>query len=255
MEEKGYIEIRVNNIEGSFNPENVDINDVRSVILNIETFLFPTAEEKRLRPQISYDLDSGSAVHKFLLPISLVILFNGLTAEIKKRNSLEFLDHKRQEIIYSFQDKAFKEGLFFEFASSLSLDASLMINPSTNFKVTLPQFYESEFYLYGEIYQEGGKKPNIHISTTKFGNLTVSATKEQIIEGDKKTYQPYGIKVRGKKGFNDEKPFDLTLIDFVNYRPVYDKSLLERVIAKASTNLSKIKNVDSWIGEMKGDGV
>lgn len=62
-----------------------------------------------------------------------------------------------------------------------------------------PKFYESEFYLYGEIYQEGGKNPNIHISTSKFGNITISATKEQILNGEKKTYKPYGVKVKGKK--------------------------------------------------------
>jgi hypothetical protein len=29
--------------------------------------------------------------------------------------------------------------------------------------------------------------------------LTISATKEQILDGEKKTYKPFGIKVRGRK--------------------------------------------------------
>ena len=118
-----------------------------------------------------------------------------------------------------------------------------------------PQFYESEFYLYGEIYQEGGKNPNIHISTSKFGNLTISATKEQILDGEKKTYRPFGIKVRGRKNLSDGKFSDLKLIEFINYRPIFDKSLLEKVIERASVNLSKIKNLDSWIDGLKTDGI
>ena len=112
-------------------------------------------------------------------------------------------------------------------------------------------FYESEFYLYGKIYQEGGKKPILHISTEKYGNLVVSATKDQIMKGEKKTYKLYGIKVRGKKNFENDALKDLKLVEFIPYNPVFDKVLLEKVIEKASVNLSKIKDVDTWLDEIK----
>lgn len=255
MEEQGYIEIRVDNTSHSLSPRDVDIDEVKSVISDIETFLFPTRDEKKLRPQIAYDIESGSARHRFFLPISSVLLFNGLTAEISKRNSLDFLDYKRQEIIDKFQKKAIREGLVFQFNSSLSDSPSLTVDSNTGYDMIAPQYYESQFYLYGEIYQEGGKSPNIHISTVKFGNLTVAATKEQIIEGDKKTYKTYGIKVKGKKNLRDGTLSDLRLIDFIRYRPVFDKKLLQKVIDKAAINLSKIKDVDAWIDELKTDGI
>ena len=251
----GYIELRIDNLNKNLSPKDVDINEIRSVISDIETFLYPTRDEKKLRPQISYDIESGSAIHKFYLPISAVILFNGLTSEISKRKSLDFLDYRRQEIIDKIQKKAIKEGFFIEFNSSLSNKPSLVIDYNTNYDMIAPQFYESEFYLYGEIYQEGGKNPNIHISTSKFGNLTISATKEQILDGEKKTYRPFGIKVRGRKNLSDGKFSDLKLIEFINYRPIFDKSLLEKVIERASVNLSKIKNLDSWIDGLKTDGI
>ncbi|HFK5509955.1 TPA: hypothetical protein ACGZ9U_000857 [Elizabethkingia anophelis] len=255
MEEQGYIEIRVDNFDNSLTPSDVDINDIKVLISDIEIFLYPTREDKKLRPHISYNIESGSARHKFFLPISAVILFNGLTAEIGKRGSLDFLDYKRQEVIDKFQKRAVKGGFIIEFGSSLSKEPSLIINNSTAYDMITPQFYESEFYLYGEIYQEGGKNPNIHISTEKYGNLTISAKKEQILDGEKKTYKPYGIKVKGKKNLADDKFSDLKLIEFINYRPVYDKSLLEKVIEKASVNLNKIKNLDNWIEEIKAESI
>ena len=254
MEEQGYIEIRVDNLNHTLSPKDVDINDLRNVISDIETFLYPTREEKRLRPEIAYNIEAGSAKHKFYLPVSAVILFSGLTSEIKKRNTLDFLDYKRQEVIDNFQKKAIREGFTIEFNSSLTEQPTLVINSETSYNMVVPQFYESEFYLYGEIYQEGGKSPNIHIATSRVGNLTVSATKEQILDGEKKTYKPYGIKVKGKKSLSDGRFSDLQLIEFIAYKPVFDRSLLDKVIEKAAVNLSKIKNVDAWIDELKAEG-
>jgi hypothetical protein len=255
VEEQGYIELRVTNKDNSLSPKDIDINEVKEFISDIETFLYPNRKEKQNRPHISYDLEEGSAKHKFFLPITAVILFNGLTSEINNRNNLDFLDYKRQSIIDKFQKRAISDGYVIEFNNSLTKEVTLTIDYTTNFEMIAPTFYESEFYLYGEIYQEGGKKPNLHISTKKFGNLTVKATKEQIMDGEKKTYKPYGIKVRGKKSLEDESLTDLELIEFIQYKPVFNKSLLDKVIEKASENLSKITNVDAWLDDIKAEGI
>ena len=77
----------------------------------------------------------------------------------------------------------------------------------------------------------------------------------QLKNGEKKTYKAYGIKVKGKKSFKDNKLSDLELIEFIQYKPIFNKSLLEKVIERASVNLSKISNVDSWIDSLKTDGI
>ena len=255
MEEQGYIELRVTNKDNTLRPKDIDINEVKEFMSDVESFLYPNRKEKQNRPHISYDIEEGSIKHKFFLPITAVILFNGLTNEIRNRNNLDFLDYKRQSIIDKFQKKAIKESYTIEFNNSISEKPSLVIDYSTNFEMITPTFYESEFYIYGEIYQEGGKTPNLHISTKKYGNLTIAATKEQIMDGEKKTYKPYGIKVRGKKSFEDDKPTDLELVEFIQYTPVFNKPLLEKIIKKASVNLSKITNVDAWIDDLKAEGI
>lgn len=255
MEELGYIEIRVTNRDNTLTPKDVDINEVKEFISDIETFLFPTRLDKQRRPHISYDIEEGSAKHKFFLPISAVILFNGLTTEIKTRNNLDFLDYKRQTIIDKLQKKARRQDYVIEFSNSLSKEPSLIIDSASDYEAITPTFYEGEFYLYGEIYQEGGKNPNIHITTKEYGNVTISATKEQIINGEKKTYKVYGVKVRGKKSFDNDNLSDLELIEFIQYRPLFSKSLLNKVIEKASDNLSKITDVDVWVNDIKAEGI
>jgi hypothetical protein len=105
-------------------------------------------------------------------------------------------------------------------------------------------YINTEFLLYGEVYQEGGIVPNFHINTREYGKLTVSATKEQIVEGEKRVYRIYGLKMQGKQNIETKMPFDLKLLDFIEYNPVFDKAQLNILIEKATPNLSKIKNVD-----------
>lgn len=255
MEEQGYIEIRVTNRDNSLSPKDVDINEIKDFIVDVESFLYPNRKEKRNRPHISYTIEDGSAKHKFFLPVTAVILFNGLTSEIKNRNNIDFLDYKRQSVIDKFQKRAVREGYKIEFNNSISNNPALIIDDATNYEMIAPTYFESEFYLYGEIYQEGGKNPNLHISTKKYGNIKVSATKEQIMNSEKKTYKPYGIKVRGKKNLEDNSLYDLVLLEFIQYKPIFNKSLLDKVIEKASGNLSKITNVDTWLNDIKAEGV
>lgn len=253
MEEIGYIEIKIDNAYKTLSPKDLDINEVKELILNFEAFLYPTRKERGARPHISYLLGEGSASNKFFLPISGILLFNGLTSEISKRQDLSFLSYKQQEIISNFQKQATDRGLIIELRSSLNPDKpTLVIDKTTDFQINLPQYYEGEFYLYGEIYQNGGKEPNIHIATDE-GNITVYATKEQISEGENKLYKTYGIKARGKKSLEDGSYSDLKLLEFITYKPVFNLNLLNKAIEKAMPNLGKIENVDEWIDDLKAE--
>lgn len=253
MEEKGYIEIKINNRDKTLTPKDIDISEVKELISDVETLLFPTRQEKKTRSKISYDIEEGSARNIFYLPISSVIFFNGLIQEINSRKSINFLDYKRQNIIYNFQKKAKENDYTFELINSLSPESKLIIDKNSDFQLTALDYVESEFYIYGEIYQEGGKNPNLHINSDKYGNLTVAATKEQLLEGDKKIYKTYGLKVSGKKNIEDGFIYDLKLIDYIEYEPVFNKSLLNDIIKKASVNLNKIKNVDEWIYNLRAE--
>jgi hypothetical protein len=256
MEEKGFIEVK---IEGTVSGKkltslDVDISEIKEIINDIESFLYPTRSEKTERPLIAYKIEEGSAKHKFFLPITGVILFNGLIGEINHRKNIDFLDYKRAEIIANFQKTAKEKDLQITFSSSVSDNKILKINRETNFYNVSADWINTELSLYGEIYEEGGMNPNLHISTKEYGKLTVSATKEQLLEGDNKLYKIYGIKAFGKQSIVDGRPFDLKLDRFIEYNPVFNKKELDALISKASPNLSKIKNVDDWLNQIRGGG-
>jgi hypothetical protein len=131
-------------------------------------------------------------------------------------------------------------------------DTANKTNESLHYVSHSAEWINTELYLYGEIYQEGGITPNIHIQTKEYGKLTTSATKQQLADAGEILDRICGVKVTGKQGLEDKIPFDLQLDSFIDYNPCFDKSELDLLIAKAAPNLSEIKNVDDWLSQIRG---
>jgi hypothetical protein len=254
VEEQGYIEVRIDGTVGNkpLNPIDIDIAEIKEIISDVETFLYPSRSDKAERPHISYRIEDGSARNLFYLPISGVILFNGLCTEIKNRGNIDFLDNKRTEIIDKFQRKATEKNLEISFYSSSSKDPILKINKDTAYFKVAATFIETEFLLYGKINEEGGNNPNFHLLTNEYGKLVVSATEQQLLEGEKRLFKVYGVRAKGKQNLADGKPFDLKLIDYITYNPNYDEHKLDLLIERASPKWNTVHDVDTWLQQIRG---
>ena len=254
MEEQGYIEVKIDGKVGnkSIKPIDIDIAEIKEIISDVETFLYPTRTEKAERPHISYKIEEGSARNLFYLPISGVLLFNGLSTEIKSRGNIDFLDNKRAEIIDKFQRKALESNLEISFISSSAIDPILKINKDTSYFKIAANYIETEFVIYGKINEEGGNNPNFHLLTKEYGKLVVSASEQQLLEGEKRLFKIYGVRAKGKQNLTDGKPFDLKLIDYITYNPNFDEHKLDLLIKRASIKLNAISNVDNWLLEIRG---
>jgi hypothetical protein len=253
MEERGHIEVKIEGKVGNkpLKPEDIDIAEIKEIISDIESFLYPGRAEKAERPHISYKIVEGSARHFFHLPISAVLLFNGLTGEIASRGTIDFLDFKRAEIIEKFQKKVLEKNYEITLTNSLSEAKSLIINKDTKYFNVAADFIETELILYGKINAEGGVNPNFHIETKDYGRLTVDATVEQLLEGEKRLYKFYGIRVSGKQNLLNGKPYDLILLNYIEYTPVFNRIELDILIERATPNLSKITDVDAWLNQLR----
>lgn len=254
MEEQGYIEVKIDGMVGNkpLKPIDVDIAEIKEIINDVETFLYPTKGEKAERPHISYKIEEGSARNLFYLPISGVLLFNGLTTEIKNRGNIDFLDNKRAEIINKFQRKASEKNLEISFISSSTKEPFLKINKDTGYFKVAATFIETEFILYGKVNEEGGNYPNFHLLTKEYGKLIISATEQQLLEGEKRLFKVYGVRAKGKQNLVDGKPFDLKLIDYITYNPNYDEHKLDLLIERASAKWNTIPNIDVWLSQIRG---
>jgi hypothetical protein len=254
VEEQGYIEVKIDGLIGNkpIKPIDIDIADIKEIISDVETFLYPKRGDKAERPHISYKLEEGSARHLFYLPISSVLLFNGLSGEINNRGNIDFLDSKRAEVIDKFQRNAKEKNLEITFYSSSNPKPLLKINKETQFFKIAATHIETEFVLYGKVNEEWGNNPNFHLLTKEYGKLVISATEQQLLEGEKRLFKIYGVRAKGKQNLIDGKPFDLKLIDYITYNPNYDEHKLDLLIERASVIWNAIPNVDSWLNELRG---
>jgi hypothetical protein len=254
VEEQGYIEVRVEGKVGDkpLKPIDIDIAEIKEMISDVETFLYPNRAAKAERPHISYKIEEGSARHLFYLPISGVLLFNGLAGEITKRGNIDFLDHKQAAIIDKFQRKAAEKDYEISFVSSTVEEPILKINKTTDFFQVAATYIETEFVLYGKINEEGGNNPNFHLVTKEYGKLVVSATEQQLLAGEKRLFKVYGVRAAGKQNLADGKPFDLRLIDYITYNPNYDEHKLDMLIQRASAKWNAVTNVDTWLEQIRG---
>ncbi len=254
MEEQGYIEVKIDGKVGNkpLKPIDIDISEIKEIISDVETFLYPTRGEKAERPHISYKIEEGSARNLFYLPISGVLLFNGLSTEIRTRGNIDFLDNKRAEIIDKFQRRAAEKSLEISFFSSSAKETFLKINKDTSYFKIAANYIETEFILYGKINEEGGNNPNFHLLTKEYGKLVISASEQQLLEGEKRLFKVYGVRAKGKQNLADGKPFDLKLIDYITYNPNYDEHKLDLLIKRASIKWNEITNVDSWLQQIRG---
>jgi hypothetical protein len=254
VEEQGYIEIKVDGIVGSkpLKPIDIDIAEIKEMISDVETFLYPNRTAKAERPHIAYKIEEGSARHLFYLPISGVLLFNALGSEIMKRGNIDFLDPKQAAVIDKFQRKAAENNFEISFVSSSSEAPILTINKSTAYFKVTASYIETEFILYGKINEEGGNNPNFHLVTKEYGRLVVSATEQQLLEGEKRLFKVYGVRAKGKQNLSDGKPYDLKLIDYITYNPNYDEHKLDLLIQRASVQWNSVANVDAWLQQIRG---
>jgi hypothetical protein len=254
VEEIGFIEVKIDGFIGDkpLKPIDIDINEIKDMINDVEVFLYPNRNEKAVRPHISYKLEEGSIRNLFYLPISGVLLFTGLTGEINARGNIDFLDNKRAEIIDKFQRKAKEKNLEISFFSSSNDKPILKISQKTQFFKITASFIETEFILYGKINEEGGNNPNFHLLTKEYGKLVIGATEKQLLEGEKRLFKVYGVRAKGKQNLADGKPFDLKLIEYITYNPNFDEDKLDLLIERASINWNPISNVDTWLNEIRG---
>ena len=165
---------------------------------------------------------------------------------------IDFLDFKRAEIIEKFQKKAKEKSIEITFSNSSSNAKTLKITKDTKFFNVAADFIETEFTLYGKINEEGGNNPNFHILTKEYGRLTISASEEQLISGEKRLYKVYGVRVSGKQSLSDGKLSDLKLLNYIEYNPVYDSDELNILIQRAAKKWETITDVDAWLNELRG---
>ncbi len=236
-------------------PELFDISDIKQLITDFENMLFPGS--KKDRPHVSYRIEEGSVDNIFTTTRQEVIGFNALLADIQKQETIDLLEYRSALAFENLQKNSDETDLTYEITTSVAEESTpFIISPKTAWKRTEATWVDSEFYVYGEITDAGGKNSsNIHLDTKEFGNLTIATEKFTLKEKEENIlYRTYGVRVKGKQhlqtGEMDTK--SLQLIELIDIQKKYDSDYLESLIDKATPRWKGI-DTDEWLKEIRGD--
>lgn len=121
MEQTGYISIiiRGKTANGNLNPKDIDIDETKELLSDVETLLFPSKNEQTERTKVAYEGQEGSGKNLFFIPLAKVIMFSALMSEVGKQGSVDLLDPKAATILDKWQRKAQITGRQYEIYSSV----------------------------------------------------------------------------------------------------------------------------------------
>ncbi len=257
MSKKESIIIRVTGKIGQkdISPDLFDISEIKNLISDFENMLFPGS--KKGRPHVSYRIEDGSVKNIFTTSRQEVVGFNALLVDVEEQETIDILDHKSALAFENLQKSSDERNLTYEISTSVSeRKIPFLISPKTVWKRTEATWVDSEFYVYGEITDAGGKNSsNIYVDTKEFGVLTIATDKSTLKEKEKNIlYRTFGVRVKGKQhlqtGEMDTK--SLELIELIDINKKYDSNYLESLIEKATPRWKDI-NADEWLEELRGD--
>jgi hypothetical protein len=253
MSDSGYIEIHISGLKNgiALSPESYDIRELRSVIDTVDSIL-----GKDRKGDVVFERVAEGSVRNIIKSSAQNIMLATVIFQLLPGNEqLNGLEPKTAEAVEMVQQNARKTGYTYTFSTSEWTDG-VSISPETNYAREVPAFVDAEYYFYGRIVDAGGKSSaNIHIDVEKMGVLTISAS-EEYLKGQERNllYHTCGVRARGKQNpsTGEMDKSSLELISILDYNPSFNENYLKELVRRATPALSKIKDKQKWLDEIRG---
>ncbi|MEI9944556.1 MAG: hypothetical protein WDN26_10100 [Chitinophagaceae bacterium] len=103
MENLGNISVRISGLTpaGKLTPKEFDISEIKEILSDFETLLFPSRAEKDIRPKIAYEIKEGSVNNLFFLPLANTIMFSALIDAVGKNGNIDLLEKNKHPLLIS----------------------------------------------------------------------------------------------------------------------------------------------------------
>ena len=242
------------NHSGRVSMKDYDIRELKELLENVDMLL--SSQSKDSRATVSYSVDGGSVLNKFLTTRQMAIQLSAVLSMVAIQNSLDGLELRTARSFENIQQIARKRGYEFEIYSSEKPESILKITPQTDFHIKEDVWVDAEFYLYGTLVDAGGKNTsNIHITTEKGKNYTIATTREQLRDEERNLlYKFFGVRASGKQKLDtgEIKEDSLQLIELLTFNPVFNEKYIGSLIKKATPKWADVKDVDEWVRGIRG---
>lgn len=133
----------------------------------------------------------------------------------------------------------------------------IIIDADTNYTVAKEVWYEVELYLYGTVYDMGGKsKPNVHLELENGKSLKIESDAKQLTkDGENRLYTRQLVRIRAEQKYGTKELRNERLVSFEYYEPVDDEEQYKKIASMAKTAWAGIGNASKWVENLRGSSV
>lgn len=234
-------------------PDLVPLSLLRDFSKDIYELINELNENRKAENLIS--IEKGSLKIKSIVTL---LAFNSLVSEIgvlSQNNDFSRVNSKIGKILEGWHNKTL-DAEELEFEISPAGNQSIKFNKHSQFfRSDENVWVESEIYLYGVITDLGGsQRPNIHLKTEEGQSLTISCTKEDIInEKENHVYHSTALRVIAKQNLFSGELKDIKFLNFIEYNPSYDEEQILATIEKGRNAWSDVDDHVEWVRNLRLD--
>lgn len=258
MEEQGNLYITIEGQVGDepLSPRNYDVREVMEALQLGLDVLF--GGEKRGRPPVTYNLEEGSVRHVFTTVAAIATVATAQLQEAQDSGSLVNMEPVRAKAVLALQELAKRHDRLYTLGPSKDI-AVLYLDSRTTFKAVISRnWYETEFYFYGQIEDWGGtSRSNIHLLTLDRGKITLASTREYLSSIERNLlYKSCSVRAIGlEDAVTGDIDYDsLKVIEIKPYnRSNYDRQYLDKLSEWTTKNwLGAVENPEAWLHQLRG---
>lgn len=238
----------------SVNPDNFSLPSLEDFIKQVSVFL--RGSSRKNLNEIKAEIKEGSlAVLVHDDTETLEDAFEDYT-KIKENRSLNDIDPTRASIVQEWQKLASQnKNRSYSLGAGKSEDVErLFIDESTSFEFDEGAWVETEMYLYGKVFDMGGKsKTNVHIELEN-GNTIKASTKPETLklDNENRLYKQQLVRIRAEQNIDTKDLRNEKFISFEMYNPVYDSAVHEKIIKSVKSAWSDVPDITNWVENLRG---
>lgn len=179
--------------------------------------------------------------------------------EVMATGRLDKIDSIRAKVIADLQKKVNQNAsLIFTIADSgiVTTSNSIVIDKNSTYNYNEEELWvQTDTYLYGNIYDMGGKnQPNVHLMLQNGDSVKVSTDIETLTQDDdNRLYKDQLVHISAEQNLNTKKLRNESLVSFENYNPHFDEEEFLKTVEQVDSAWSDIPDSLQWLETLRGN--
>ena len=245
--------------DNDLSPTNVTLPMVSDFLKQITTFL--KGSERPDLSKVKAKFEKGSLAVGIEYEEDILDSAYKVFVHLKTSKDLRHIDTARSAVIKKWQLEAQNnESRRYCLAtpdSPINREIRVIIDEKTKFVDMEPLWAEEELYLYGHIYDIGGKNdPNVHIELENGKSLKVDTSKNFLLHDNKnRIYKNQLVRIVAKRNMDTNELKEERLISFEDYSPQFDEEEFEQVSKKARIAWKSVEDPVQWVEQLRNNNV